>query len=268
MGNSFTWIARPSQPPLCSLAKPFSYRYEFLICSFSIRNIRQRTIMLKPFLILIASLALPVSLAAQELPSQDPLLQIVALSEPGVEIQRGQDFVLRTHGQWPEQISAVQPSSPETVSLQKQATRIKAVSATKPRRLSSFRRSVYLPWVSSAEVRHSLPAGLLDALIWVESKYNPLAVSPKGAGGLGQLMPPTASSLGVGNRFDPQENIEGAARYLRQMLDKFGLVHLAVAAYNAGPGAVSRAKGIPANKETPGYVRDVLSRWAVFGNRS
>ena len=80
-------------------------------------------------------------------------------------------------------------------------------------------------------------------------------------------MPPTARSLGVGNRFDPYENIEGAARYLRQMLDKFGLVHLAVAAYNAGPGAVSRAKGIPANKETPGYVRDVLSRWAVFGNR-
>ncbi len=125
-----------------------------------------------------------------------------------------------------------------------------------------------MPWVSSAEVRHSLPKGLLDALIWVESKYNPLAVSPKGAGGLGQLMPPTASGLGVRNRFDPYENIDGAARYLRQMLDKFGLVHLAVAAYNAGPGAVSRAKGIPDNKETPGYVSNVLSRWAVFGNRS
>ena len=224
--------------------------------------------MRKPLLVLISSLALPSTLAAQELPLQGQVYPPAVPSEPGVEIQNGQDFVLRTHGQWPEQISPAQPNSLEAVPLQQPATRIKAVSATKPHRRSSFRRSVYLPWVSSAEVRHSLPKGLLDALIWVESKYNPLAISPKGAGGLGQLMPPTASSLGVGNRFDPYENIEGAARYLRQMLDKFGLVHLAVAAYNAGPGAVSRAKGIPANKETPGYVRDVLSRWAVFGNRS
>jgi soluble lytic murein transglycosylase-like protein len=222
--------------------------------------------MRKPLLVLISSLALSAKLAAQEPPAQELLLPLTVPSEPGIEIQNGQGFVLRTHGQWPVQISPAQSRPFEAAQIQKPATQIKAVSATKPRRISSFRRSVYLPWVSSAEVRHSLPTGLLDALIWVESKYNPLAVSPKGAGGLGQLMPPTASSLGVGNRFDPYENIEGAARYLRQMLDKFGLVQLAVAAYNAGPGAVSRAKGIPANKETPGYVRDVLSRWAVYGN--
>ena len=224
--------------------------------------------MRKSLLVLISSLALPSTLAAQELPSQGQVYPPAVPSEPGVEIQNGQDFVLRTHGQWSEHLSMVQHPPVEAVWFQQPPTRIKAVSVQQPHRRSSFRRSVYLPWVSSAEVRHSLPKGLLDALIWVESKYNPLAISPKGAGGLGQLMPPTASSLGVGNRFDPYENIEGAARYLRQMLDKFGLVHLAVAAYNAGPGAVSRAKGIPANKETPGYVRDVLSRWAVFGNRS
>src|SRR3546814_1055448 len=69
-------------------------------------------------------------------------------------------------------------------------------------------------------------------------------------------MPGTARDLGVSNRFDPKANILGAARYLRQMLDKFGVVHLALAAYNAGPGAVERAGGIPRNGETPAYVRE------------
>lgn len=120
---------------------------------------------------------------------------------------------------------------------------------------------MYLPHVYAAEARFSLPSGLLDALIWTESRYNPVAVSRAGAAGLGQLMPGTARDLGVSNRFDPKENLLGAARYLRQMLDKFGVVHLAIAAYNAGPGAVERAGGIPLNGETPGYVRDVLNRW-------
>ena len=126
---------------------------------------------------------------------------------------------------------------------------------------SGFRRATYLPHIYAAEAKYSLPAGLLDALVWTESRYNPLAVSPAGAVGLGQLMPATAKELGVSNRFDPMANIFGAARYLRQMLDRFGLVHLAVAAYNAGPGAVERVGGIPRNGETPEYVRNVLQRW-------
>lgn len=88
-----------------------------------------------------------------------------------------------------------------------------------------------------------------------------MAISKAGAAGLGQLMPGTARDLGVSNRFDPKANILGAARYLRQMLDKFGGVHLALAAYNAGPGAVERAGGIPRNGETPAYVREVLRHW-------
>jgi hypothetical protein len=128
---------------------------------------------------------------------------------------------------------------------------------------SSFRRASYLPHVYAAEVRYALPTGLLDALVWTESRYNPLAVSHVGAAGLGQLMPATARELGVTNRFDPVSNIDGAARYLRQMLDRFGVVHLALAAYNAGPGAVTKAGGIPRNGETPAYVRNVLRRWKL-----
>ena len=126
---------------------------------------------------------------------------------------------------------------------------------------ASLRRSAFLSHVSAAETQYGLPTGLLDALIWTESRYNPFAVSRAGATGLGQLMPSTARDLGVLNRFDARANLWAAARYLRQLLDKFGMVHLAVAAYNAGPGAVERAGGIPLNGETPSYVRNVLAFW-------
>jgi len=128
------------------------------------------------------------------------------------------------------------------------------------------REAIYLPLIREAELRHRLPPRLLQALIWAESRFNPLAVSPAGAAGLAQLMPATARELGVANRHDPQENIDGGARYLRQMLDRFGSVHLALAAYNAGPGAVTKAGGIPRNRETPGYVRSVLGRWMSYAD--
>lgn len=118
-----------------------------------------------------------------------------------------------------------------------------------------------LPMVRAAELRHRLPAGLLDALIAAESAYIPWAVSSAGAGGLAQLMPATAAELGVFDRFDPFQSINGGARYLRRMLDRFGSVSLALAAYNAGPGSVLRAGGIPFNGETPGYVARVLRIW-------
>lgn len=73
----------------------------------------------------------------------------------------------------------------------------------------------------------------------------------------------TARDLGVIDRFDAKENLSGAARYLRQMLDRFDMVHLALAAYNAGPGAIHKAKGIPLNRETPSYIRGVLDRWEL-----
>jgi hypothetical protein len=96
----------------------------------------------------------------------------------------------------------------------------------------------------------------------MESQYQAGAVSWAGAGGLTQLMPATASSLGVSDRFNAAHNIDGGARYLRQMIKTFsGSVSLALAAYNAGPGAVRRSGGIPLNGETPGYVERVLAYW-------
>jgi hypothetical protein len=87
---------------------------------------------------------------------------------------------------------------------------------------TSFRRAIYLPHVTSAEQQYALPPGLLDALIWTESRYNPLALSKAGAVGLGQLMSDTARAVGVRNRYDPRANLGGSARYLRQMLTSSG----------------------------------------------
>ena len=177
--------------------------------------------------------------------------------------QTADGFQLVEHGVWEvPAASAVQASVPSQITSASDGMR--GQESGKPRGLAGsngFRRAAYLPHVYAAEARFGLPAGLLDALIWTESRYNPFAISRAGAAGLGQLMPGTAKELGVSNRFDPLPNLAGAARYLRQMLDRFGTVHMALAAYNAGPGAVERAGGIPLNGETPAYVRDVLRRW-------
>lgn len=172
-------------------------------------------------------------------------------------------FQLVEHGVWqPSQVNAVQASAQGPGATGSRGAEPNDEGwARLPAGPNRFRRAAYLPHVYAAEAQFGLPTGLLDALIWTESRYNPFAISKAGAAGLGQLMPGTAKELGVANRFDPLANLSGAARYLRQMLDKFGVVHLALAAYNAGPGAVERARGIPRNGETPGYVRNVLARW-------
>ena len=132
---------------------------------------------------------------------------------------------------------------------------------------ATYREAVYASLIREAELRYRLPARLLQALIWTESRFNPMAVSSAGAAGLTQLMPGTAKELGVTNRHDPAQNIDGGARYLRQMFDRFGSVDLALAAYNAGPRAIAKAGGIPRNRETPGYVRSVLDRWMSYTGR-
>lgn len=106
---------------------------------------------------------------------------------------------------------------------------------------------------------------LLLALVVVESGGDPQAVSARGAMGLGQLMPDTATRFGVADPFEPRDNLRAAARYLDWLLDRFGQdAILALAAYNAGEGAVDRLGGVPAYPETRAYVPRVLGLWAVL----
>ena len=111
--------------------------------------------------------------------------------------------------------------------------------------------------VEDAASRHRVDPLLVHAVIAVESRHRPDAVSPAGAQGLMQLMPGTARMLGVVDPFDPRANVEAGVAYLRRLADEFGTV-LALAAYNAGPGAVREHGGVPPFPETRGYVRSVL----------
>lgn len=100
---------------------------------------------------------------------------------------------------------------------------------------------------------------LVQAVVQAESGYNVRALSSKGAMGLMQLMPGTAALLGVSNAWDPQQNVRGGTAYLREQLDRFGSVRLAVAAYHAGPNAVKKYNGVPPYPDTEEYVERVLS---------
>lgn len=114
--------------------------------------------------------------------------------------------------------------------------------------------------VAELAAKYDISPTLLEAVVWQESRWNQGAVSPAGARGLAQLMPATARQMGV-DPHDANANLEGGARYLRLQLDAFGGdLEKALAAYNAGPGRVQRAGGIPAIRETQDYVTSILAR--------
>jgi soluble lytic murein transglycosylase-like protein len=123
----------------------------------------------------------------------------------------------------------------------------------------------YAPLIEAAAARNGVDPAVLHGLIQQESDFDPSSTSSAGAEGLTQLMPSTASSLGVSDPLDPAQSIEGGARYLGEMLRRFGgNVEAALAAYNAGPGAVQQYGGVPPYAETQQYVSKVLGYAAEY----
>jgi soluble lytic murein transglycosylase-like protein len=124
--------------------------------------------------------------------------------------------------------------------------------------------SVSAPLIDGAAQQQGVDTKLLRAVIDQESGFRPCAVSPKGAQGLMQLMPATAEELKVDDPFDPKQSIEGGAKYLKQLLDKYkGDIPQTLAAYNAGPGATDQAKGVPDIPETRAYVDAILQKLGI-----
>jgi hypothetical protein len=158
----------------------------------------------------------------------------------------------------PEYRSLIRPPVPGALEGQpRRPTRLKEDWGGIP--IYSGAAGIYQDMARSAARRHGIPEDLFLRLVRTESAFRPTAVSSKGAIGLAQLMPHTARLLGV-NPHDPGQNLEGGARYLRQQYQKFGDWRLALAAYNAGPGAVERYRGVPPYAETQGYVKAILGR--------
>lgn len=121
----------------------------------------------------------------------------------------------------------------------------------------------YREEIDRAAAHAGLSSALVDAVAWTESRYRANARSRTGAIGVMQLMPGTARELGVGDASDPARNIKAGALYLRAQLDRFNDVERALAAYNAGPGAVIRHRGVPPYRETQRYVRTIMERLAA-----
>jgi soluble lytic murein transglycosylase-like protein len=125
--------------------------------------------------------------------------------------------------------------------------------------------TTYDHWIKAACRKHSLDPALVKAVIHAESRFDPMAVSPKGAIGLMQIDPNTVKELGIKDPFNPKYNIDGGVRYLKELLDAFeGDQKLALAAYNAGPSQVYRHNGVPPFKDTKNYLKRVFRYIAYY----
>lgn len=166
-----------------------------------------------------------------------------------------------------QQPASVQPATVEEKTADKLAEdagkKNHVVKASLKKETVAARKSAYTDLVEEKAKKHNVDPKLVKSVIRAESNWNSRAVSPKGAMGLMQLMPQTAQLMGVGNAFDPEENIEGGVKYLRYLLGRFnGNLTLALAAYNAGPKAVERKGGVPGIPETVNYVQKVMGDYS------
>lgn len=189
---------------------------------------------------------------AMALPAQEVFAQGLNLSNGGTQTSRLDTIRAAGRvidGRLSEQYSA-------SVRLLPNADAARSTDTVIPRYNGRY-SGEYLELARAAARKHSVPEDLFLRLVYQESRWNPGAVSHKGAIGLAQLMPGTAQMLRVDPN-DPRQNLDGGARYLRMMYDKFGSWKLALAAYNAGPGAVEQHGGIPPFAETQNYIRIIL----------
>ena len=124
--------------------------------------------------------------------------------------------------------------------------------------LPSFVPERYHDPIARAALRHDVPMNLLAAQLYAESNFNPFARSPAGAEGIAQFMPGTAAAIGLRDPFDADQAIDAQAHLMRDLLTRFGTMAKALAAYNAGPGAVERYGGVPPFEETRAYVANIL----------
>lgn len=139
------------------------------------------------------------------------------------------------------------------------------IKETPKNSLESDTTNLYDHVISEASKKHGVSFSLLKALIKTESDFDPRAVSKAGAMGLMQIMPENIRRLNIKDPFDPKDNIMGGTRYLKQMIHRFeGKLHLALAAYNAGPKAVEQYQRIPPYKETENFVEQVMKYYSIF----
>ena len=209
--------------------------------------------------ILVGVAALPVRADVYKVVAADGSVTFTNIYRPG----RGYVRILRT-----PKVKAVAPAvarAPRAPSARPATSR----SATPQPATQAPAGLPFASQVAAAAAAHQLPEALLHAVIRTESNYNPVAISGRGAIGLMQLMPDTARELGVTDPWDPAANIHGGARYLKSLLQMFDNdLHLALAAYNAGPGAVLRqGRAIPPYAETRQYVPRVIERFRHLQNR-
>lgn len=183
----------------------------------------------------------------------------LALASPALAETRPSRLLGRGTGLSEEYRAMIRPPVPGA--LRGQPRRPSRIVETDVWSVPSFYGSPsrYTELARAAARRHGVPEDLFLRLVRTESNFRPAAVSSKGAIGLAQLMPGTARLLRV-NPHDPEQNLEGGARYLSMQYRKFGDWRLALAAYNAGPGAVEKYRGVPPYAETQQYVRKILGR--------